>query len=804
MSQAVNRAASGMKSAGSTLTAGLTAPIVGGAAAFALIGAGAEHAFTQVRKTVDLGEQDLKDFHDALLALSTSEAGGGKSFEDLSAVAAIAGQLGIEGKDNLLEFTRVSAQMSVATGIAADKIGEDMAVIIKLSGTAADKFENVGSAIVDLGNKMGGTESDILGNARRIVGTLATAGVSIQDTLGIASAMAELQIPEEAGGTAVSKTFRDMQNALLDSAGPTEEQQKKIIGLQDRIADLSSSLEVATDRQKTFGRNTSPAQVTANTEAIAKYKRELGQAQEELTKVSAASQTGSAAKFAEVIGVTTDEFKDLIKNDPAQAFVLFTKGLKRLADTGGPEAQLQALQDLGITETRQIDALQKLANGGESLDKGMRLANEAFAENTALGEESSKNMQDTINQFELLKNQLKALVIEGWEPFKAIIKEVFADIRANVIPKLAELKDNFLKLDPETRKTALSFLGVAAAVGPVLFALGLFVAALGILLNPIVLVAGLVGFLAAMWITNFGNIRQSAGDAILKVKALLDGDFSGALRAAAVIAVVAAAIIGNAIGGLVVKFAGLATAWLLNAGKMAVGWLIAAGPAALLILAIAGVITAVDLLRHAWDSNWNGMQEKVAPILEIIAAIDRAIASFPGFTDKTRAAFQAEADSLQALADQAKNGTAVSPPAPLLDLGENFVKQFQDGFPAIQKTIRDNFNQGLIDNAPLLAQGGITPDTLNSLGLNPAGGQMPTISDGLTRAGAFTSAPTVNVAINNPAVFDASMLAQMNDQIAQSVTQMLILSEQMADAPPQQRLPGQPLFGPSQPPAGGG
>jgi hypothetical protein len=186
-----------------------------------------------------------------------------------------------------------------------------------------------------------------------------------------------------------------------------------------------------------------------------------------------------------------------------------------------------------------------------------------------------------------------------------------------------------------------------------------------------------------------------------------------------------------------------------------------------LLLAIAGVIVAVGLLRKAWDSNWLGMQEKVAPILEIIAAIDRAIASFPGFTEGTRKGFQAEADALQAIADKAKQGQAISPASPVLDTGEELLKQFTAGFPAMQEALK----AGILAPPTL---GVPAPDLTAALTppAPPIGGLTPGIGQ-----------PPVSVTINNPVVFDQAMLDQMNQQSAAIVAQAMIDAESMSSAP---------------------
>src|SRR5215207_5543438 len=165
------------------------------------------------------------------------EVGGGKSAGELAQIAAVAGQLGIEGSANLLNFTRIAAGLSVSTGITADQVGEDLATIAVLTRTVPEQWENMASTIVGLGNQMAGSESDIIELTKRLSGSLSTVGVSAQDILGISSAMAALGINAEAGGTAISKFFTDMVAAASGATTMTDAQIQKIQNLQDRISD---------------------------------------------------------------------------------------------------------------------------------------------------------------------------------------------------------------------------------------------------------------------------------------------------------------------------------------------------------------------------------------------------------------------------------------------------------------------------------------------------------------------------------------------------------------------------------------
>src|SRR6185436_5384486 len=200
----------------------------------------------------------------------------------------------------------------------------------------------------------------------------------------------------------------------------TSEAASKVRDLQDRILDLSGSLEVAVLRQKEFGRNTPASVVKANELAIAKYQREIDGAN---TKMSQVAKTGdettlTLAGLAKVTGTSQSEFANLVNTDPAQAFTSVIKGLQRIRGEQGPAGVVSALDDLNIKEARLRETLLDLSASQDSLERGTTIANQAWNENTALSEEVTKAMSATNNQLKLMQNRLEAGILRDWDDFK--------------------------------------------------------------------------------------------------------------------------------------------------------------------------------------------------------------------------------------------------------------------------------------------------------------------------------------------------------------------------------------------------
>ena len=115
VSGVAKKVGSATESIGKSLTTKLTLPL---GAAIAYSGkkfADFETGLVGVGKTTGMTGKDLKGFGDDISKMSSVIP---VSTDELLGLAETAGQLGIHGRDDLLEFTRVMAEMGSATDLA--------------------------------------------------------------------------------------------------------------------------------------------------------------------------------------------------------------------------------------------------------------------------------------------------------------------------------------------------------------------------------------------------------------------------------------------------------------------------------------------------------------------------------------------------------------------------------------------------------------------------------------------------------------------------------------------------------------
>lgn len=163
-----------------------------------------ETAFTGVRKTVDETEAGFAKLKGRFEDLSTST---GVTFEELSKIGELAGQLGVRGVDNLSKFTETIARISVSTNLTSEQAATNFAQFANVVKLPLDQVDRLGAAIVDLGNNFATTEADISNMSQRLASSGTTLGLTASEILGIATALSSVGIEAEAGGTAFSKVF---------------------------------------------------------------------------------------------------------------------------------------------------------------------------------------------------------------------------------------------------------------------------------------------------------------------------------------------------------------------------------------------------------------------------------------------------------------------------------------------------------------------------------------------------------------------------------------------------------------------
>lgn len=177
---------------------------------------------------------------------------------------------------------------------------------------------------------------------------------------------------------------------------------------------------------------------------------------------SVASADAKLQMFADVAGMTAEEFAVAWENKPAEALTAFIDGLGRL-DEKGENATL-ILEEMGLSGIRQSNMLKSLALASDQLTGAIELSNDAWNENTALTNEAEQRYDTLESKIQITKNHLNDAAITLGNTLMPYIEKG--------AQKISELAEAFSNLDENQRENILRWAGIAAAIGPVTLVIG--------------------------------------------------------------------------------------------------------------------------------------------------------------------------------------------------------------------------------------------------------------------------------------------------------------------------------------------
>ncbi|HBL3580025.1 TPA: phage tail tape measure protein [Enterococcus faecium] len=567
----------GVSGIGSALTVGVTAPIVAGATAVTSAAISWESAFAGVKKTndevVDSNGNVVYSYSDlekGLRNLATQLPG---SHQEIANVAEAAGQLGIK-TENVVSFTKTMIDMGESTNMSAETAATSLARFANITQMSQKDFDKLGSVIVDLGNNFATTESEITEMGLRLAGAGKQIGMSQGEILGFATALSSVGVEAEAGGSAFSKVMIQMQLAVEKGFGAfdqlkqmAEEQGVPWVNLVNAVRDGGKSLKAVSEQ--------------------------MGFTSSDLKKMykEADNSKSSLENFANVAGVTSEQFQKLFKSDPSEAIIKFIQGLKDSEKHG--TSAIKVLDDMDIKEVRLRDSLLRAANASDIFKGAIEKGNGAWKQNTALTNEANKRYETTESKLKILKNEVIDTAIDLGGPFVDALRDGL-NVSKPLIKNLGNMAKAFSAMSDDQQRNIIKWVGLAAAAGPALKLLGTGTSVIGKVTSTT------------------GRLTKSLVDLAAKAaeKKAMDAFASSVTTAGAAAAKTAGA---GGIGGLVPMMGKTASAASTAAGASGIGAMTTSlgllGPA---LLGIVGVGGALAVGYGAWklfgEEAWNSSQ----------------------------------------------------------------------------------------------------------------------------------------------------------------------------------------------------
>ena len=348
--------------------------------------------------------------------------------------------------------------------------------LLALGKSAMDTFVQFENGMAKVGTVTNATTDEL----KMLTSEAKRLGSTTQFT---ASQVAELQLTLGRKGFN-PEAIKNMEQSVLDLSLATGE-------------DLNLAAQTVGSSLRAFGRDATDAKDVANTLALATSRADL-----KLSTFSTAFANAGAS--ANAVGVDLEELA-------AMMGVLMNSGIKASKAGTGLNSLFITLKEKGISLS---DTLDMLSEGQMGLDRATAIVGKNFSKQllilsknrdktkeltaeyknntTGLSDMAEKMGQTTQAKIKRMSSAIEGLQLE----FGALI----ADALTPLINKITDLASKFTNLDGETKKTILTIIGIAAAIGPVLILIagavstfGMLGAAIAALVSPIGLaVAALV------------------------------------------------------------------------------------------------------------------------------------------------------------------------------------------------------------------------------------------------------------------------------------------------------------------------
>ncbi len=247
----------------------------------------------------------------------------------------------------------------------------------------------------------------------------------------------------------------NLSSAITELGNTSNSTESQILEFMTRLAGVSKALGIG------------PAALAGISSAFAaagvEAERGATAIQNILIAIQEAAQQGGAKleTFGKVVGLTSKQFADLVKNDPTEAFTRFIESLR------GVENVTEVLDALGIADSRLVGAALSVANSQESVRDSIETATNAAIRGTATNEEFARSSATTAARLQLLKNNLNAIAITVGSEFLPAVN--------NIALGLIKVTEGLREIGPEVdaiveafkRALAISFDGWVQAFNTV-------------------------------------------------------------------------------------------------------------------------------------------------------------------------------------------------------------------------------------------------------------------------------------------------------------------------------------------------
>ena len=485
---------------------------------------GSKKAYTDAQATVKKATEQYEEYEKGLKAAERADEAQnlqntGKRWKEVG-----------EGIDTVTKPLQYAATALAAGGVASAKFAIDFennfANVKKTVDGTPEQLAKIKQGIIDL-STTGIDGRGAIPQTTTELNELAAAGgqlgISQENIIDFTEVMAQMGSATNLAGEEGAATLARFQNVMGVGQNEIRNIGSAIVDLGNNSATTESEIAEMALRMGKYGSSVrmSAADVLGYSAALSSLGIEAQMGGSAIGRTWLSIETAVASggegltKFAKYSGKSAEEFKEQWNTDSSGAFNGLLKGLQ------SAENLTVALDDLGINNTQDIQAMMALVNGYDLVTESVNRSNTAYQENTALQEEFNAKNETTASKLANTKNN----IIEAARSIGETMLPSIQDASTTV----ADFAKGLSQMDDEQKRVVVNTGATVIAIG-------------AISKVSAGAIKGVGGIVEAV-----GNIKKafSAGGALAKFAPTLASIGSVAGPAALAVAGIATAAIGG-------------------------------------------------------------------------------------------------------------------------------------------------------------------------------------------------------------------------------------------------------------------
>lgn len=332
--------------------------------------------------------------------------------------------------------------------------------VTKTVNATPQQFEKINAGLKDLAQNTSSTYQDIAHYAE-LAGQM---GIPTDAVVGFTKTITELGDTTNLVGEEAAQSIAKFSNVMVSQSKKTNTYYSRlgstIVDLGNKFSTTEADIMAMATRLGVAGKMVgfNSNQVLGLSTALSSLGIEAAAGGSSISKMlktidlSVSTGNKKLQKFAEVSGMTSQQFQKAWGEDAAGTFLKFVEGIGKSADV------TKTLDELGIKEVRQAQSMGALAQSSDVLASALNVSKNAWNDNTAMANEAEK-------RYATLKSQLS----QTWEAIKQAGNELgqaFTPTLTDLLKIVKKAANAFSNLDEGTQQTIAKMLLLTAAAYP--------------------------------------------------------------------------------------------------------------------------------------------------------------------------------------------------------------------------------------------------------------------------------------------------------------------------------------------------